>query len=276
MLSRGITLCERSRLIDLKYSMQHLLAHVTFKSNPRAALKAIDHLLPDVEAYQHTAWVYAFRFLRASLALAIPHQPDVTGALQHLRSVSTSAEAQRHYPVLIMSCVLEALVHARSGTAESLEQAQRALTTARTHQLDPSLTNIPPLMALVNIVDMACELACCNFDAIGPKMLVMQRLMDQNNNDESWSPDGSFCVPIGISGPAEIKDDAKGILQQDTSGRWSLVFNWLKRQDLYSIGYLLSGVASMQRNCMDEKAGKYLREGLKLTDSKHTRQDVWL
>jgi hypothetical protein len=45
-----ITLCDRNRLLDLKYSMHHLLARVLFKTQPRAALKSLDSLIPDVEA----------------------------------------------------------------------------------------------------------------------------------------------------------------------------------------------------------------------------------
>lgn len=37
-------------MFDLKYNMQHLLARVIFKVNPRASLKFIDGVIEDVEA----------------------------------------------------------------------------------------------------------------------------------------------------------------------------------------------------------------------------------
>jgi hypothetical protein len=45
-----ITLCERNKLLDLKYSMHHLFAQVLFKTKPKAALKSLDSLIPNVEA----------------------------------------------------------------------------------------------------------------------------------------------------------------------------------------------------------------------------------
>lgn len=41
-LSKGITLCERNHLVDLKYQMQYLLAKVMFKTSPVAAFKSLD------------------------------------------------------------------------------------------------------------------------------------------------------------------------------------------------------------------------------------------
>jgi hypothetical protein len=38
-------------MLDLKYSMQHLLARMLHKTNPKASLKAVDGMIQDVEAY---------------------------------------------------------------------------------------------------------------------------------------------------------------------------------------------------------------------------------
>lgn len=38
-------------MLDLKYSMQHLLARMLHKINPKASLKAVDGMIQDVEAY---------------------------------------------------------------------------------------------------------------------------------------------------------------------------------------------------------------------------------
>lgn len=40
----------QNRMLDLKYSMQHLLARMLHKTNPKASLKAIDGMIQDVEA----------------------------------------------------------------------------------------------------------------------------------------------------------------------------------------------------------------------------------
>lgn len=41
----------QNRMLDLKYSMQHLLARMLHKTNPKASLKAVDGMIQDVEAY---------------------------------------------------------------------------------------------------------------------------------------------------------------------------------------------------------------------------------
>lgn len=38
-------------MLDLKYSMQMLLARMLHKTNPKASLKAVDGMIQDVEAY---------------------------------------------------------------------------------------------------------------------------------------------------------------------------------------------------------------------------------
>ena len=38
-------------MLDLKYSMQHLLARMLHKKNPKTSLKAVDGMIQDVEAY---------------------------------------------------------------------------------------------------------------------------------------------------------------------------------------------------------------------------------
>lgn len=40
----------QNRMLDLKYSMQHLLARMLHKTNPKASLKAVDGMIQDVEA----------------------------------------------------------------------------------------------------------------------------------------------------------------------------------------------------------------------------------
>ena len=40
----------QNRMLDLNYSMQHLLARMLHKTNPKASLKAVDGMIQDVEA----------------------------------------------------------------------------------------------------------------------------------------------------------------------------------------------------------------------------------
>lgn len=49
VLSKGISQCDKLRLMDLKYNMQHLLARVTFATNPKAAIKYVGAAIKDAE-----------------------------------------------------------------------------------------------------------------------------------------------------------------------------------------------------------------------------------
>ena len=41
----------KNRLVDLKYTMQDLLARVLFNSNVKAAVKAVDAMIEETEAF---------------------------------------------------------------------------------------------------------------------------------------------------------------------------------------------------------------------------------
>lgn len=47
-LSKGISLCERNRLLDLKYTMQHLLVRIMSRNGLRAAVKQLDNIVGGV------------------------------------------------------------------------------------------------------------------------------------------------------------------------------------------------------------------------------------
>ena len=265
MLSKGIAMCERSRLTDLKGTMSHLLARVQYRTSPRAALKMIDNLLPDLETYQQTVWVYAFRFLRTSLSLQLPTSSEIPNALHNLRSITSLAEKHRHVPVVIMSSILEAMIHLRTASAESVELAQRAIATARSHQLNPSLQQTPQLIALVDILDLIAELMAHNTEAAGLKIQAMQSTLDKAK-DLPWNTDGAFRVSTVIQAPIELDEDANGVMQRDAHGNYALVFDWLTRSELYMLGYVLSGIGAFQRNALDRKGSQYLEAAVKLTN----------
>ena len=265
-LTKALTLCERSRLADLKNSMHHLLIRIQFRSNPRAALKMIENLIPDLEAYQQTHWIYAIRFLRVSLSLQLSASPDSSNVLTNLRAITNLAESHRHIPVLTMSCALEAMIHLRAAGTESGELAQRALATARSHQLDSSLQTCPQLTAFVDMLDLVSDLTAHKAESAAPKLQAMQAKMDACSKDSHWRYDGVFRLPTGVPAPPELTEDANGIMHRDSAGQCCLVFDWMTQSEFYSLGYILSGVATLQKNTVDERAQKFLLEGIKLTE----------
>ncbi|KAJ5205516.1 Tetratricopeptide-like helical [Penicillium cf. griseofulvum] len=264
-LCKGIDLCERNRMLDLKYSMQHLLARMLHKSNPKASLKAVDGMIQDVEAYRHAAWEYAFRFLRVSLSLSSPSHQDSVQALQHLHKITAMASRNGDKAVSAMAAVIESLAHLQQATnSDSIEQAQRAVAAARSHQLNDELRHIPQLTTLIQMVDICCSLLEYDINQSGQKLKVMQALMDETLSDSNWRPDGSFSVPLNgkSAGPSSI--DTGDILQVH-NGTLLLSFNWLPQHDLYALCYFLSSITLSAKNSYDgRKAEKYLEEGLRM------------
>ena len=178
-------------MLDLKYSMQHLLARMIHKSNPKASLKAVDGMIQDVEAYRHAAWEYAFRFLRVTLSLSSPSHQDSVQALQHLHKITAMASRNGDKAVSAMSAVIESLAHLQQGTnSDSIEQAQRAVAAARSHQLNDELRHIPQLTTLIQMVDICCSLLEYDVNQSGQKLKVMQALMDETLGDTNWRPMG--------------------------------------------------------------------------------------
>ncbi|KAJ5570275.1 uncharacterized protein N7459_009705 [Penicillium hispanicum] len=264
-LSKGIDLCERNRMLDLKYSMQHLLARMLHKTNPKASLKAVDGMIQDVEAYRHAAWEFAFRFLRVSLSLSSPSHQDSVQALQHLNKISSMASRNGDKAVSAMAAVIEALAHLQQGaSSDSIEQAQRAVAVARSHQLNDELRHIPQLVTMIQMVDICCSLLEYDVNQSSQKLKVMQALVDETLSDPNWRPDGSFSVPLNgkSAGPSSI--DTGDILQVQ-NGTLLLSFSWLPQHDLYALSYFLSSITLSAKNSYDgRKAEKYLDEGLRM------------
>ncbi|KAL2828267.1 cohesin loading factor-domain-containing protein [Aspergillus cavernicola] len=264
-LSKGIDLCERNRMLDLKYSMQHLLARMLYKTNPKASLKAVDGMIQDVEAYRHSAWEHAFRFLRVSLSLSSPGHQESTSALQHLHKISNMASRNGDRAVSAMSAIIEALAHLQQGSSsDSIEQAQRAIAVARSHQLNDELRHIPQLTTLVQIVDICCSLLEYDVNQSAQKLKVLQDLMDERLTDSNWRADGSFSIPLSGKSAGPSSMDTGDILQVQ-SGTLLLSFSWLPQHDLYALCYFLSSITLSCKNSYDgRKAEKFLQEGVRM------------
>lgn len=265
ILSKTVKMCERNRLVDLRYSLIHLQLRFHFRSKPTVALRMLDQLIPTIEAYKLTSWVYAMRFLRATMSLQLP-QPDTSAALQQLRSISALAQKNGHRPLMVTSSAVETLVHLQSDSSDAVQSAQRALASARMYQLDPSLSAIPQLSALIDCLDLCCDLISLNPNQALQKMQQMQKIMDDASLDTLWRSDGSFCVPVGqvVEAVIPVKEDTGGIFERARDGQKAMVFTWIRRSELFSLGYLFSGIATAHKNSVNRRAERYLEEGSKI------------
>ncbi|WPH04046.1 Hypothetical protein R9X50_00693000 [Acrodontium crateriforme] len=264
VLGKGIALCERNRFADMKYAMHHLLARVMFSANPKAALKAIDKFVEEVDALKLHHWTYAFRFLRASLSIQTGTPPNMTAALKHLSAIVRIADQERHISVHIVAAVLEAIVYLRMETPDSLESAQRSLAAARTHQTGPELHGLPQLRAVLDCLDVAFHCMHSHPEHLANKLKQMHISMDELAKATGWRKDGTVLIPLGRHVDDDIDMDTAGILKKISTGETALSIYWLAREEVYTLGYLLSSFATIHNNNTEGMAEKYLVEAVKL------------
>lgn len=234
VLSKQISLCGRCRLQDLKYGALHLQARYQFKTNRRAALKSLDKPISEAETFQHIAWVYAFRFLKVSLALQVPGRIEVASVLQQLRSISAHAERRGDRAVYVACNVFEALVHLRSGAADRVEQAQRAIATARSHQLQLSAEQLGSFGILLNMNDLVCGIQS-GVSNNPNSVALMSDIVDSTKPDTSGSDYGIVTLAIGSSAGEGLTTDTGGIFRKNAAGGDELVFAWLPDDDVHTL-----------------------------------------
>lgn len=224
-----------------------------------------EFLTSNCDRYRHSAWEYAFRFLRVSLSLSSSAHQDAVSAHQHLQRISSMAHRNGDRAVAAMSAVIEALAHLQQGTSfDSIEQAQRAVAVARSHQLNDELRHIPQLTTLIQMVDICCSILDYDINQSSQKLKLMQDLMDQSLNDSNWRTDGSFSIPLNGKSAGPSSMDTGDILQFH-NGTLLLSFNWLPQHDLYGLCYFLSSVTLSAKNSHDgRKAEKFLQEGQRM------------
>jgi hypothetical protein len=255
VLTKGIALCNRNRLNDLKYSMQHLQARYQFESNHRAAMKLLDQNIAETETFQHIVWVYAFRFLKVSLALQVPAKPEFASALQQLHAISNHADRRGDRAISVASSAFEAMIHLRKFEPDHLEHAQRAIAAARSHQLQISAKQLGRISSLIDCIDVACSIQQGQPDT--QKMLALQAKADQ----EPSPGHGVFTVLIEKSRGGNLTFNTGGVFEKAADGLDQLVFSWLPKSDLTMLTYYLSGMISLPH----EKGLSYLQEGFKQT-----------
>lgn len=155
----------------------------------------------------------------------------------------------------------------QSTSSESNEQAQRSLAAARSCQLDPTVSSLPQFGALMQFVDLCSALQ--NFDPAqaASRIQAMQAITETSQEDNTWIPDGSFAIPIRHPG-LSVANTTSGIVRNLPDGSIVLMFNWMRKQDVHTLCFLLSGIAFSHRNTIDgQKAEQMLREGLRYLDS---------
>ena len=273
-LSKGIEICERNKFLAIKYTMQAVLASVLHRSNPKAALKAIDGMIEDVEAYRHTAYEYAFRFIRATSGLSTGSHQDLHSSVNQLQKIGATARQQGDHVVFAFAAVMESLVHLQSPSLDSVDSAQRALASARQLQLNPEIASSPQMQIAMEFVDLCCSLHDTNLDQINHKLLTMQQTMDQIVDDLNWQDDGSLFLALSKRSVNGVQLSTSGLVSE-RNGKPVLTMQWLSKGDVYALGYLLSTVSVAHKNASDgHKAEKFIEEGLRLVRTNLTSTET--
>jgi hypothetical protein len=190
-------------------------------------------------------------------------------AITNIKTISSSASARGHRVIFVLCAILEALIHLQSSSAECIEQAQRALASARSFQLNQQVLEIPQISALIQLIDLSCSLQLLDISQATKKAEDMRPMLEQILKDSRWRDDGSFTVPVGNQAKSSSSESTNHFTDNQESHN-RLVFNWLPRQQVYALGYLLNGITFSPLNAQNGlKAEKYLKEGLGITKGKN-------
>lgn len=183
-LTKGITVCEKNRLADLKYCMQFQLLKVLFRRNRKAALVALDKNISEATTYKDVDWVYAFRFLRASFHLQSGNLLDAH-ALENLRSIFSLAHHRGDHAIAIVTSLLEGIGHLKSRKDDSIVRVQTCIAQAARYQLDPFI-QVPQLEVLTLLLDLACSLQQKSPQIAMQKLKALQIRMDELVGAHAW------------------------------------------------------------------------------------------
>lgn len=212
--------------------------------------------------------MYAYHFLRISLALQINARWEHTAILQDLTIISTLAKRHGDTSVALMAAVVEAMVHLRTHDSESNIEVQRAIATARGLQQSIGKTVSLQIKVLILMLDVSCSLDPYDGAAAHNKISAMQELLEAVGKDKSFYTNGNILVPVGenFQLPATLARDSGGIFTKNASGAVCLTMSWLDTTDSFAIGFFLSAVASHSKNASDwRRTESFLRDGLKMS-----------
>ena len=185
-------------------------------------------------------------------------------AITQLKAVFRLASDRGDSAVAATASAVEALLHVnRSNTSENVEQAQRALAAARSLQLDPR-ARIPQLEIMTHFVDLSCSLFQDDLDNTATKMRLLHATLDSLLDDTSWAESGNFLVAIGKKTAQAMQSagSAQGMIRADESGHLFLQLNWLPKDEIYTLGYILGAATVVHKNAQDRKAESFLNEAM--------------
>jgi hypothetical protein len=198
-------------------------------------------------------WTYSFRFLRCSILMEDSPIHDELGAVMTLQKISNSAAARRDYGIFVLANLMEVTISILPG-AEGVEAANRALAKANSVQLD-KFQGMGQLGVMRQMLDIMCSLVLGKTLESEAKLKSLHGMLDESQKEGNWMEGGEFEVPVNPARPGKPVE--------------KLRFKWLTKEDVFVLGYFISGLCKFQRN-VDEggKGERFLLEGLRSIERK--------
>ncbi|KAF2671600.1 hypothetical protein BT63DRAFT_174559 [Microthyrium microscopicum] len=268
ILSQSISHCDLNKLFDFKYAIYHLHARATFRRNPKAAIKALDARIREVEGFKNVPWTYALRLLRVTLSMQISSHHEIIAALQNLKALIAMTEKRGDDALTIAFSVFEALIHLRSDSVDFSMNCQESIARARSLQMRKSTQGVKQLWAILNCVDQACSLMLSQTEQAKAKTSLSEDLFQQLIlEEEVWQPDGSIEVPLSASSAAQLSDLSPQIFSKSSDGETFLSLGWLDSSGAYALSLMFSACAKILGNAKDAEAPALIHKAIELLDS---------
>jgi hypothetical protein len=168
--------------------------------------------------------------------------------------------------VLLLASTFEAQTCLASGSHDALEQAQRALASARSVQLTGAAAQLPQLVLFTQLLDLLCSLIEPNPQQARAKMQELVPLLEQMVLEKSaWAHDEVIFVPIA-SGQNQGNSDCTGAVSfNNERGVEQLALSWIPKRHISMLSAFLHGIIATHMNAPDSnQAEKCFEEALSM------------
>ncbi|KAK7416563.1 hypothetical protein QQZ08_011961 [Neonectria magnoliae] len=267
-LTKGITLCDKHRLFDLKYCMQYIMLKVLFQRSHKAALNSVDRHISNCEAFKHVHWVYAFKLLKATFYMEVGQTADA-GALENIRSIQAIANSRGDNAISALASILEGLALIKASKDGNVEKVQTCIAQAAKFQFDPSV-RIIQLDMLSLLLDLASSINQQSPDVTSQKLRLLQKRLDECGDWHNVKAD--FLIPVKKqpSTAQTISTDTATIIRggEGNEPMDFLVMSFMTKMELTSLVFTFSGLTNLHRlSSSGPKSAEFWREGLKILDA---------
>ncbi|KAH6854285.1 cohesin loading factor-domain-containing protein [Chaetomium sp. MPI-CAGE-AT-0009] len=266
-LTRGISVCEKHRFLDLKYSSQFLLMKTLFQRNQKAAFKSIDSHIADCTTYKHVPWIYAFRFLKAAFHLQSGTAAD-NHAIENLRKIAGIANQRSDKGIFIMAMLLEGLAHLSTAKDDWATRVQMCIAQVSKLQLDESIRT-PQTDVLLLLLDLACSLHQKTHQISAQKLSALQRRLEELKQSHDWSSQsGEMMLPVNRMQNAQqiVSADTRAVLRPGDDRVDYLVISTLGKQEAWALAYVFNGIVAHYKASTPGRSSSMWGEAIRLLE----------